>query len=50
MVLHMVYLCKIKLDDRIILDWSMKSLLLFIAKDVDFERPKTKEEVILKDL
>ena len=32
-------LCKIKLDDKIFLDWFLKTLLPPIAKDVTFERP-----------
>src|SRR5713101_4720233 len=41
-------LCKIKLDDRIFLDWFLKSLLPLIAKEVGAERPQTEEEAILK--
>ena len=41
-------LCKIKLDDRIFLDWFLKSLLPIIAKDVASERPQSEEEAILK--
>ena len=41
-------LCKIKLDDRIFLDWFLKSLLPLIAKDVAAERPQSEEEAILK--
>ena len=41
-------LCKIQLDDRIFLDWFLKTLLLPIAKDITSERPQSKEEDILK--
>ena len=41
-------LCKIQLDDRIFLDWFLKTLLPPIAKDNSFERPQTEEESILK--
>ena len=41
-------LCKIKLDDRIFLDWFLKTLLPPIAKDVAFECPQSEEESILK--
>ena len=41
-------LCKIKLDDRIFLDWFLKTLPPPIAKDVTSKRPQTKEEAILK--
>ena len=41
-------LCKIQLDDRIFLDWFLKTLLPPTAKDVASERPQSKEEVILK--
>ena len=42
-------LCKIQLDDRIFLDWFLKTLLLPIAKDIVSERPQSEEEAILKD-
>ena len=41
-------LCKIKLDDRIFLDWFLKTLLPPIAEDIAFECPQTEEETILK--
>ena len=41
-------LCKIHLDDRIFLDWFLKTLLPPITKDVLFEHPQTEEESILK--
>ena len=41
-------LCKIQLDDRIFLDWFLKTLLPPIAKDVASECPQSKEEAILK--
>ena len=41
-------LCKIQLDDRIFLDWFLKTLLPPIAKDVASERPQSEEEAILK--
>ena len=41
-------LCKIQLDDRIFLDWFLKTLLLPIAKDITSECPQSKEEAILK--
>ena len=41
-------LCKIQLDDRILLDWFLKTLLLPIAKEVAFEHPQSEEEAILK--
>lgn len=40
-------LCKMKLDDSILLDWFLKSLLYPIAKDVAQSMPQTEEEVIL---
>ena len=40
-------LCKIQLDDRISLDWFLKTLLLPITKDVAFEHPQSEEEAIL---
>ena len=41
-------LCKIQLDDRIFLDWFLKTLLPPIAKCVASECPQSKEEAILK--
>ena len=41
-------LCKIQLDDRILLDWFLNTLLPPITKDVASERPQSKEEAILK--
>ena len=41
-------LCKIKLDDRIFLDWFLKPLLPPITKDIASECPQSKEEAILK--
>ena len=41
-------MCKIQLDDRIFLDWFLKTLLPYITKDVASERPQTQEEAILK--
>ena len=41
-------LCKIQLDDKIFLDWSLKKFLPPIEKDVAFEHPQSKEEAILK--
>ena len=41
-------LCKIQLDDRIFLDWFLKTLLPPIAKDVTSECPQSEEEAILK--
>ena len=41
-------LCKIQLDDRIFLDWFLKTLLPPISKDVAFECPHSEEEAILK--
>ena len=41
-------LCKIKLDDRIFLEWFLKTLLPPIAKDVASKRPQIEEEAILK--
>ena len=41
-------LCKIQLDDKIFLDWFLKTLLLPIAKDVASEHPQSKEDTILK--
>ena len=41
-------LCKIQLDDRILLDWFLKTLLPPIAKDIASERPQSEEEAILK--
>ena len=41
-------LCKIQLNDRIFLDWFLKTLLPPIAKDVASKRPQSKEEAILK--
>ena len=41
-------LCKIQLDNRIFLDWFLKTLLLPIAKYVASERPQSEEEAILK--
>ena len=41
-------LCKIQLDDRIFLDWFLKTFLPPIAKDVAYEHPQCKEEAILK--
>ena len=41
-------LCKIQLDDRICLDWFLKTLLPPIAKDVASEHPQSEEEAILK--
>ena len=41
-------LCKIKLYDRIFLDWFLKTLLPPIANDVASERPQIEEESILK--
>ena len=41
-------LCKIHLDDRIFLDWFLKTLLPPIAKDIAFERPQSEEEAIMK--
>ena len=41
-------LCKIQLDDKIFLDWFLKTLLPPIAKDVASERPQSEEEATLK--
>ena len=41
-------LCKIKLNDKIFLDWFLKTLLPPIAKDVTSEHPQIEEEAILK--
>ena len=41
-------LCKIQLDDKIFLDWFLKTLLPPIAKDVASECPQSEEEAILK--
>ena len=41
-------LCKIQLDDRIFLDWFLKTFLPPITKDVASERPQSKEDAILK--
>ena len=41
-------LCKIQLDDRIFLDWFLKTLLPPIAKDIASERSQSEEETILK--
>ena len=41
-------LSKIQLDDRIFLDWFLKTLLPPIAKDVASECPQSEEEAILK--
>ena len=41
-------LCKIQLDDRILLDWFLKILFPPIAKDVASKRPWNQEEAILK--
>ena len=41
-------LCKIQIDDRIFLDWFLKTFLPPIAKDVTSERPQSEEEAILK--
>ena len=41
-------LCQIKLDDKIFLDWFLKTLLPPIAKDVASEHPQIEEEAILK--
>ena len=41
-------LCKIQLDDKIFLDWFLKTLLPPIEKDVASEHPQSKEEAILK--
>ena len=41
-------LCKIQLDDRIFLDWFLKTLLPPIEKNVASEDPQSKEEAILK--
>ena len=41
-------LCKTQLDDKIFLDWFLKTLLPPIAKDVASERPQSEEEAILK--
>ena len=43
-----VFCARSKLDDRIFLDWFLKTLLPPIAKDVASERPQSKEEAILK--
>ena len=45
---HRCSLYKIQLDDRIFLDWFLKTLLPPIAKDVASEQPQSKEEAILK--
>ena len=39
-------LCNIQLDDRIFLNWFLKTLLPPIAKDISYEQPQTKEEAI----
>ena len=41
-------LCKIQLDDKIFLDWFLKTLLPPIAKDVASERAQSEEAAILK--
>ena len=41
-------LCKIQLDDRIFLDWFLKTLLPPIPKDIASKRPQSEEEAILK--
>ena len=41
-------LSKIQIDDRIFLDWFLKTLLLPIAKDIAYEHAQSKEEAILK--
>ena len=41
-------LCKIKLDDRIFLDWFLKKLIPPIAKEVTSECPQIEKEAILK--
>ena len=41
-------LCKIQLDNRIFLDWFLKTLLPPIAKDVASERPQSEEEAIME--
>ena len=41
-------LCKIQLDDRIFLDWFLKTLLPPIEKDVTSKHPQSEEEAILK--
>ena len=45
---HHSSLCKIQLDDRIFLDWFLKTLLPPISKDVAYELPQIEEEAILK--
>ena len=41
-------LCKIQLDDKIFLDWFLKTLLPPIAKYISSEWPQSEEEAILK--
>ena len=41
-------LCKIQLDDKIFLDWFLKTLLPPITKDVASKHPQSEEEAILK--
>ena len=41
-------LCKIQLDDKIFMDWFLKTFLPPIAKDVTSECPQSEEEAILK--
>ena len=41
-------LCKIQLDDRIFLDWFLKTFLPPIEKYVASEHPQSEEEAILK--
>ena len=41
-------LCKIQLDDRIFLDWFLKTLLPPIAKEIASEHPQSEEQTILK--
>ena len=41
-------LCKINLNDKIFLEWFLKTLLPPVSKDVSFECPEIEEEAILK--
>ena len=43
---HSLY--KIQIDDKIFLDWFLKTLLPPIAKDVASECPQSEEEAIMK--
>ena len=47
---HCRSLCKIQLDDRIFLEWFLKTLLPPISKYITFELPQNEEESILKAL